>query len=126
MTDAPSDVQRILSGVGGDVTSGGRPETRNPLPEGFQLIGAATETDVRVGIPWQQHATSAISGWHSEAGASEAIGSIGTSCSMCSLCRVLSMVLEFVPQRSGYIKNVVLLEGDSIVLLPECCESSGV
>ena len=56
----------------------------------------------------------------------EAIGSIGTSCSMCSLCRFLSMVLKFVPRRNGYIRSVVLLEGDSIVLLPECLESSGV
>ena len=41
----------------------------------------------------------------------------------------LNVALEFttfVPQRNCYIKSVVLFEGDSIVLLPECLEASGV
>ncbi len=51
--------------------------------------------------------------------------SSSSSSSRCSFVLVVAVVLAFVLRRSCHIKNVVLFEGDSIILLPECLESSG-
>ena len=48
-----------------------------------------------------------------------------SSSSKCSFVLVVAVVLEFVLRRSCHIKNVVLFEGDSILPLPGCLESSG-
>ncbi len=49
----------------------------------------------------------------------------GSTISRCSFVLVVAVVLAFVLRRSCYIKNVVLFEGDSILPLPGCLESSG-
>ena len=51
--------------------------------------------------------------------------SSSSSSSRCSFVLVVAVVLAFVLRRSCHIKNVVLFEGDSILPLPWCLESSG-
>ena len=63
--------------------------------------------------------------WEGECPGGVAVVAAGSSGSRCSFVLVVPVVLAFVPQRNCYIKHAVLFEGDSIVPLPGCLESSG-
>ena len=65
--------------------------------------------------------------WEGECPGGVAVVAAGSSSSSsrCSFVLVVAVVLAFVLRRSCYIKSVVLFEGDSILPLPGCLESSG-
>ncbi len=63
--------------------------------------------------------------WEGECPGGVAVVVAGSSSSRCSFVLVVAVVLAFVLRTSCYIKNAVLFEGDSILPLPGCLESSG-